>query len=484
MQSISARLTAPSPHAAAASAPAAAQAPAVLAAPATAPTAPVIAPGPIPTATTYDLTLNPAGRSLSGSGTIAVTNQQKEPLTELYVRLWANTPKLAKDGGAASITGVKVDGAAVAATQDRTLVRIPLATPLAAGASTSVSFDLSVTIPSDMGRMGTARDGSLYFGNALPMLAVHDEEGWNLDPYVGMGETFYSLASDWQVTLRAPEPKQLITTGTAVSDSVRNGQRELVIKAPHARDFIIVATEGYKQLERQVGDTKVRVWTPAGDGNASKMLDTAAGSLDFYNKRYGAYDQPEMDVIATRGLGGGMEYPGVTLNDGGARIVVAHENAHQWFYSMAGNNQFDDPWLDESFTTFITSEYTGASHERVTREILGGRKDITRPAAAGAPPANVSSPMHVLNNRGYFGKIYSQGANVLGDLKKELGEETFVKGMRTHFEGARNGVATTAGFITTMSGAAGRDLTDWFVRHNVNAVEPAAADKLDPNRDM
>ena len=33
-------------------------------------------------------------------------------------------------------------------------------------------------------------------------------------------------------------------------------------------------------------------------------------------------------------------------------VLVPHETAHQWFYSLAGNNQSHDPWLSEGTATW------------------------------------------------------------------------------------------------------------------------------------
>ena len=38
---------------------------------------------------------------------------------------------------------------------------------------------------------------------------------------------------------------------------------------------------------------------------------------------------------------------------------VVHETAHQWFYSLVGNNQARDPWLDESLAEWATARLTG-----------------------------------------------------------------------------------------------------------------------------
>ena len=72
----------------------------------------------------------------------------------------------------------------------------------------------------------------------------------------------------------------------------------------------------------------------------------------------------EMDLPASYG---GMEYPGfVMLSPVGleARIIgssldrlMLHEIAHQWFYSLVGNDEIDDPWLDEALAWYVIYAY-------------------------------------------------------------------------------------------------------------------------------
>ena len=37
--------------------------------------------------------------------------------------------------------------------------------------------------------------------------------------------------------------------------------------------------------------------------------------------------------------------------------TTAHEVVHQWFYNLVGNDQLDEPWLDESMTGYQTYRY-------------------------------------------------------------------------------------------------------------------------------
>ena len=59
--------------------------------------------------------------------------------------------------------------------------------------------------------------------------------------------------------------------------------------------------------------------------------------------------------------------------------LIAHEVGHQWFYSTVGNDQLDEPWLDESLTQYVTYLYFldtyGAQAAEGFRQSFVGRWD-------------------------------------------------------------------------------------------------------------
>src|SRR6185437_581890 len=58
----------------------------------------------------------------------------------------------------------------------------------------------------------------------------------------------------------------------------------------------------------------------------------------------------------------GIEYPMLSYvgRSNFDRLIVDHETGHQWFYSLVGNDQARDPWLDESLATWAGLEVDGA----------------------------------------------------------------------------------------------------------------------------
>src|SRR5690606_6253022 len=72
----------------------------------------------------------------------------------------------------------------------------------------------------------------------------------------------------------------------------------------------------------------------------------------------GPYPWEQYSVI--QGGDGGMEYAMCTLITGGENYgslfgTTAHELAHAWFQQLLATNESAHPWMDEGFTTFIST---------------------------------------------------------------------------------------------------------------------------------
>ncbi len=162
---------------------------------------------------TVNLSSNTSGTTWTGHESVSFSNASPTALTEVYLRLWDNYH------GSCPSTPITVSnvtgGTASALTVNCTAMKITLPTPLAQGQTGSVGFDLSIVVPNGADRFG--HDGAYNFiGNALPVLAVRDGSGWHLDPYTNNGEAFYTLSSDFKVTLDHPTSLKVPATGTSV----------------------------------------------------------------------------------------------------------------------------------------------------------------------------------------------------------------------------------------------------------------------------
>lgn len=460
-----------------------------------APVPPAIPPqsrfGPQPTYH-YDLQLDIRHHDLAGHGTIDVVNNQATPLDDLVLRSWGSSRSSANDGGRVAVTGITVDGARSSAKQHGTVIRIPLARPLQPGERTQIGLDLEAHTPRISDRFGSDKHGNVMFGNVLPTLAVRDDEGWNTDPYMPWGESSYTTTADWDVTVRAPVGATVIASGTVVDDASAGADVVQHIVAPNVRDFYVGAGTELDRISTTVDGTRINVYTGHKDAKeAQTMLSAAAASFRYFTEHVGTYDYPELDVVGVpHFVDGGMEYPNAVLVDtkydtAELYSTVAHEVAHQWFYGMAGNNQYDDPWLDESLTTFVENRFL---HDTQGRRLPRPAKTVEA-AYKKAGDHHLSSPVSVLaegakddaSAQPYISTVYKIGPMVLEELRSEIGAETFDRGLRSYFDANKHGIGTTQELITAMSQSAGTDLTKWFAERRVLANEPHANDALDPN---
>lgn len=87
-----------------------------------------------------------------------------------------------------------------------------------------------------------------------------------------------------------------------------------------------------------------------------KFADQTKSIMDFYTKLVGPYPYKSIDIcLFDVPNAGGMEYAElVTCNVDLAFDTpqsLSHELGHQWFYLSVGNDEFVEPWIDESITS-------------------------------------------------------------------------------------------------------------------------------------
>jgi aminopeptidase N len=104
--------------------------------------------------------------------------------------------------------------------------------------------------------------------------------------------------------------------------------------------------------------------------------------------------------------------------------TVAHETGHQWFYNLVGNDQLDDPWLDESLTQFATLQYYedeyGTQGASGFEDSLKGRWD-----SVNDEKIPIGLPVAKYNDQEYGAIVYGRGPLFFVALREEMGAESF-----------------------------------------------------------
>lgn len=391
-----------------------------------------------------DATWDERRHRLAGTTRISLRNTGPRALTEIWLRTWPNAFGSCADPLAR--VEVATGGTAGAQRAGCTAREIRLDAPLAPGAETSVQMRFTIDVPPRPDRFGRSRDVA-YLGNALPTLAVADEDGWRLPRYFDRGESWFSLTASWRVKLPPPGGLTVAATGRETAPTVH--------EAPRARDFAL-AIGRMEVLEDRQGDIIVRHFRLPRQRRADARLAirAAKASLAAFQRWYGPYGREELDIvqgpaeIATRGIA--MEYPELILTPP-AGSAVAHEVAHQWWAFLMGNDPHREPFLDESFAEFSAS--------RLPRAVTGGDrlrgcpppKEPPRPALSSGVPA-----FERAGARSYVRIVYRGGACMLRRLQAALGSARFDRMLRELVAARRDGTWTRAHLIDAIERAAPR----------------------------
>jgi hypothetical protein len=384
----------------------------------------------------YDFRLSDDLRTVTGSETVLFTPDL--PTDELVFRLVPNAPESAPAGNRLVIdglTGKDVDEGGyedARGAEPGGLYVVRLDDELAAGESTQVRLDFTLTVgEGGFERFGVA-EGVTWWASGAPLLAWEPGVGWARDPFVGLtGETTTSPAADTTVTVSAPEQLTVLMTGaTSQPSAARDGRRTWRSTEPVARD-VAVAAGLFGTAERETpGGVLVRTGALAGgDLDPAALLDETLGAIAELERFLGPFPYETLTVALLPDYGGGIEYPSLILQATPSREVLVHEVAHMWFYGMVGNSQFRDPWLDEAFATWAEA-VPDPPPARVVESVLEQEGDVggTMADFAGDGP--------------YVRAVYRKGGAALLSAREAAGPEAFDAAVRCYVDARAWQIAT------------------------------------------
>ena len=389
----------------------------------------------LPYASMYSINFNIADDlyHINGSESVIYTNAEDVVLNEIKFRLFPNIL-----GGEMHVDEVNAGGEIIVPnyTLNDSLLTVPLKQPLQPKENITLSMDFTVSVPQSVElNYGVQAyfDNVLALAHAYPMIAVYDDEGWNAEIPPQAGDVTYADMSFFDVTVEAPKDVVLAGVGREIN-SQDNGSRQTVkYAAGPVRDFYLAASPDYSVFTKESNGVTLRFYTRADlQSGAERALEIAAKAIEVYGTRYAPYPYTELDFVSTPTLALGIEYPGmIAIAD---RIVspyhdylegtVAHEVGHQWFYNLVGNDQLDDPWLDESLAQFATLQYFtdqyGQAGSAGFKNSLEGRW-----ARTGNAEIPVGLPVREYRNNEYGSIVYGRGALFFEALRDEMGTDNF-----------------------------------------------------------
>jgi hypothetical protein len=366
------------------------------------------------------------------TGALAVAFTPDLTTGRLVFRLWPNGPRQAGEGSHLSVSDVRLGGrpARTALTDPTTLV-VRRGRPFAAGRRVRVSMRFALRVPGPVVDRLARVGGSVRLGSFFPLLPWEPGVGWDNDPpTTSLAETSSSPTADFTVRLHLPAGTTAIASGDPAGPGVWRARavRDFAVAIGRFRDATVTA--------RAPRPVRVSVGVQAGMSLQPAAVAAEVGhDLGVLARRFGPYPWPSLRVaVLPDQRAVGIEYPTMLfLGAGTAGELTRHEVAHQWFYSLVGNDQARDPVLDEGLATYAMGPL---------------------PVKIEVPPAflrRTGEPMSDWDRRPY--RTYQLGVYVDGArAARSLGPQPLVDcALRAYVARNAYGIATQAGFVAAVA---------------------------------
>ncbi|MBT8187572.1 MAG: M1 family metallopeptidase [Croceitalea sp.] len=382
------------------------------------------------------------------------------------------------------VKSLEQDGAPVVFNEEETILVVNLAKPILPGSKTTFTMNFEGQVPEQIRRSGrnSSEGVALSMSQWYPKLAEYDFEGWHPNPYIA--REFHGVWGDFDVKITIDKDYTLGGTGylqnpneighgyQSPGTKVKTKGKTLTwhFKAPMVHDFMWAADNEYVHdvVPMENGPTLHFFYKDRTElkENWKNLQPKTVAAMEFFNKNIGRYPYDQYSVI--QGGDGGMEYAMSTLITGERKFgslvgVMVHEMAHSWFQHVLATNESKHSWMDEGFTSFISSlcmnEIMGQGKENPFDGSYRGYYALVE--SGKEQPQTTHADRYDLNFA-YGIAAYSKGSIFLSQLGYVIGQDKLMQTIRRYYNDFKfkhpvpNDIKRTAEKISNME-------LDWYL---------------------
>ena len=418
-------------------------------------------------ATRYNLdaTLDWSRRKVAVRQTIVYRNTHPEPLTELVFH--SEPHRLSRIETMRFHNAYDSAGRFLApVTMEEMRLTVPLAEPVNVGCDAFVElvFDINLHELSDSNPLGwlAYTDKQINLAHWFPVIAPYNfngNTGWYTTQRHYIGEQAVTDFADYEVNLtleNAPSHVVLVAPGSVNQINATQWH----ISHHGARDFGLSFSTIYQLNQQQVGQVSVELYSLATTyhGSVNQALQDATQALELYTEVYGDYPHDRL-VIVEGDFPDGLELSGMAFVStdwfvgwNGQQlhwltIITVHEIAHQWFYAQVGNDQANEPYLDETLATYSELLF----YEHYYPELVADWWQFRINNYNLGTDAVDSTVYGYTNWRPYINTVYFRGVMMLHENRLMIGEVAFFRWLADYYAQNNEQIATAEDFWQAMS---------------------------------
>ena len=385
--------------------------------------------------------------------------------------------------GYIKVNSLQQNGSAVQYETEGTILEVDLVSPIKPGEKATFDMTFDAQVPVQIRRSGrNNKEGvALSMTQWYPKLAEYDFEGWHADPYIA--REFHGVWGDFDVTLHID--KDYVVGGSGYlqnPNEIGHGYETGEVNrpagdklswhfiAPDVHDFTWAADPDYIHDRRQVPGGPMLHFFYQDDpeilDNWKKLQPKTEELMNFFSSEIGPYPYDQYSVI--QGGDGGMEYAMCTLITGGRNFgslvgVTSHELAHSWFQFVLATNESKHEWMDEGFTSYISSHAMNKVMDRnQVNPAAGSYRGYYRLVASGLEQPQSTHADRYEHNSAYGSAAYSKGSVFLAQLGYVIGQENLSKTIKRYFKDWGFKHPTPNDFIRVAEKVSGLEL-DWYL---------------------
>ena len=285
----------------------------------------------------------------------------------------------------------------------------------------------------------------------------------------------YCDAADFSVTLTLPEGFEVASTGEVTQRTPGDGRATWRMAARDVREFALSFGRRYRTFEGQTASgVRVRVLTNV-RGAGARALDAAVSAVEQCEDWFGPFPTSEFEIAQSDYPLGVLNFPGLIwlsegLFKGGQAETMAKRLrfgvAQQYFGLSAYVEPSADAWLSDAVSEYVSYLLLEAAEgeDRFLRAINRDWVSALQQTVPGG--LTVTSDAALFDTASYGVVVLRRGAVVLHELRRAMGLEGLLSGLRRFHEMGTDGrTLTEMDLVAAMDAATGGSweafLTDW-----------------------